>query len=37
MKYQKYHYIRFADKDENKERCDWETSANWQFFIGTDR
>lgn len=30
-------YIRFADKDENKEHCDWKTSANWQWFIGADR
>ena len=30
-------YIRFADKDENKERCDWETSASWQWFLGADR
>lgn len=30
-------YIRFADKDESKERCDWETSASWQWFLGTDR
>ena len=30
-------YIRFVDKDKNKERCDWETSASWQWFIGADR
>lgn len=30
-------YIRFADKEENKERSDWETSASWQWFLGTDR
>ena len=30
-------YIRFADKDESKERCDWETSASWQWFLGADR
>ncbi|MGX8833081.1 MobT family relaxase [Amedibacillus sp. YH-ame6] len=30
-------YIRFADKDESKERSDWETSASWQWFLGTDR
>ncbi|MEG3006087.1 MAG: MobT family relaxase [Oscillospiraceae bacterium] len=30
-------YIRFADKDENKERSDWETSASWQWFLGADR
>lgn len=30
-------YIRFADKDESKERCDWNTNAQWKWFIGTDR
>ena len=30
-------YIRFADKDESKERCDWETSVSWQWFLSKDR
>lgn len=30
-------YIRFADKEENKERSDWKTSANWAWFLGSDR
>lgn len=30
-------YIRFADKEENKERCDWKTSASWAWFLGSDR
>ena len=30
-------YIRFADKEENKERSEWETSASWAWFLGSDR
>lgn len=30
-------YIRFADKEESKERSDWETSASWLWFLGADR
>jgi len=30
-------YIRFADKEENKERSDWKTSASWAWFLGSDR
>lgn len=30
-------YVRFADKDVNKERSEWNTSPKWEWFIGADR
>lgn len=30
-------YIRFADKDENKRRSDWQTNERWACFLGKNR
>ncbi len=30
-------YVRFADKDETKQRSDWQTNERWAWFIGEDR
>lgn len=30
-------YLRFADREEGKERSEWRTNEKWAYFIGSDR
>lgn len=30
-------YIRFADKEENKRRSEWQTNDRWAWFLGEER
>ena len=30
-------YMRFADRNEGKERSEWKTNEKWAYFIGSDR
>lgn len=31
------HYLRFADKEENKRRSHWKNNDRWEIFIGKNR
>ena len=30
-------YMRFADKEVEKRRSEWQTNEKWAYFIGSDR